>query len=77
MQTVLKVCDLYEPTLFLHAMSFFFFLLGVTRKQLGLTFLGETKQDIASLVGDICLEIEGIDRNVCTISCPIERSVVR
>ncbi|KAH0827331.1 hypothetical protein J3R83DRAFT_3958 [Lanmaoa asiatica] len=34
---------------------------GVARKQLGLTFLGETKQEFASLVGDICLEVEGID----------------
>ncbi|KAF8550669.1 hypothetical protein OG21DRAFT_383284 [Imleria badia] len=35
---------------------------GVTRKQLGLSFLGETKDNFASVVGDLCLEIEGVDR---------------
>ncbi|KAF8693163.1 hypothetical protein AX14_002308 [Amanita brunnescens Koide BX004] len=34
---------------------------SVCRKQLGLTFLGETSE-ISSVVGDICLEIDGIDR---------------
>ena len=45
------------------------FLLGVSRKQLGLTFLGETKQDFACVIGDICLEIEGVDRKVRTTPC--------
>ena len=40
---------------------------GVTRKQLGLTFLGETRQNLTLLVGDICFEMEGIDRTVCTL----------
>ncbi|KAI9572352.1 FAD binding domain-containing protein [Boletus coccyginus] len=35
---------------------------GVCRKQLGLTFLGETRQAFESVFGDICLEIEGLDR---------------
>ncbi|KAF8707335.1 hypothetical protein AX14_013601 [Amanita brunnescens Koide BX004] len=34
---------------------------GVCRKQLGLTFLGETSE-MSSVVGDICLEVDGIDR---------------
>ena len=45
------------------------FLLGVTRKELGLTFLGETKHDFSSVVGEICVEIEGVDRKVLTIPC--------
>ena len=44
-------------------------LVGVTRKQLGLTFLGETKQEFSSVVGDICLEVEGLDRKVRAFSC--------
>ncbi|KAG6378333.1 FAD-binding monooxygenase [Boletus reticuloceps] len=32
---------------------------GVTRKLLGLTFLGE---NYSCLIGDLCLEIEGVDR---------------
>ncbi|KAG9316190.1 hypothetical protein JVU11DRAFT_2214 [Chiua virens] len=36
---------------------------GITRKQLGLSFLGETRQDLVAVVGDICLENEGLDRN--------------
>ena len=58
-----KVCDPYEQTLLLYS----YFLLGVTRKQLGLTFLGETRQDLVSVIGDICLEIEGVDRKVRAI----------
>ena len=42
---------------------------GVTRKQLGLTFLGETRQDFVSVIGDVCLEVNGIDRKVGAISC--------
>ena len=40
---------------------------GVTRKQLGLSFLGETTQDFTSAIGDVCLEIEGLDRKVSTM----------
>ncbi|KAF8547273.1 hypothetical protein OG21DRAFT_942537 [Imleria badia] len=36
----------------------------VTRKQLGLSFLCETKPDFWSVVGDICLDIEGVDRKI-------------
>jgi 2-polyprenyl-6-methoxyphenol hydroxylase-like FAD-dependent oxidoreductase len=36
---------------------------GVTRKQLGLTFLGETRNDFHAIVGDIRLEIKGLDRD--------------
>ncbi|KAG2079204.1 hypothetical protein BDR04DRAFT_1112476 [Suillus decipiens] len=35
---------------------------GVTRKQLGLTFLGETRDDIRMVMGDICLKAAGLDR---------------
>ncbi|KAF8659123.1 hypothetical protein AX14_007657, partial [Amanita brunnescens Koide BX004] len=35
---------------------------GVCRKQLGLTFLGETRDEMNSVVGDICMEVDGIDR---------------
>ncbi|KAF8124922.1 FAD binding domain-containing protein [Boletus edulis] len=35
---------------------------SITRKQLGLAFLGETVQDFGCVVGDLCLEIEGVDR---------------
>lgn len=66
--TVLEVCDLYEPTLLLQDPCLFF--PGVTRKQLGLAFLGETVQDFSSLVGDVCLEVEGIDREVPNL-CPL------
>ncbi|KAG9316191.1 hypothetical protein JVU11DRAFT_2216 [Chiua virens] len=44
--------------------DFCFPLAGVTRKQPGLSFLGETRQEFASVVGDICIEIEGLNRNV-------------
>lgn len=40
--------------------------LGVVRKQLGLSFLEETLDDQAFLVGDV--EIEGIDREVCQLT---------
>lgn len=40
------------------------FFLGVTRKQLGLTFFGETKENMGAVVGDIRIEVEGIDRKV-------------
>ncbi|KAF9219598.1 hypothetical protein BS17DRAFT_804337 [Gyrodon lividus] len=36
---------------------------GVTRKQLGLTFLGETRGELRSIVGDIRLEVKGLDRD--------------
>ncbi|KAI5982313.1 FAD binding domain-containing protein [Pisolithus albus] len=35
---------------------------GVTRKQLGLTFLGTTREDNFLVLGDIRLEVEGLDR---------------
>ncbi|KIK17625.1 hypothetical protein PISMIDRAFT_214758 [Pisolithus microcarpus 441] len=35
---------------------------GVTRKQLGLTFLGTTQEDNFLVLGDIRLEVEGLDR---------------
>ncbi|KAG2358919.1 FAD binding domain-containing protein [Suillus spraguei] len=35
---------------------------GVTRKQLGLTFLGETRNDIQVVIGDIRLKAAGLDR---------------
>lgn len=41
-----------------------FFLVGVTRKQLGFTFLGDSKQEFSSVIGDICIQVEGIDREV-------------
>ena len=41
---------------------------GVTRKQLGLSFLGETRQDFTSVIGDVCVEIEGLDRKVGSTS---------
>ncbi|KIJ19100.1 hypothetical protein PAXINDRAFT_166970 [Paxillus involutus ATCC 200175] len=36
---------------------------GVTRKQLGLTFLGETREDMHAIIGDIRLEVKGLDRD--------------
>ncbi|KAF9230311.1 FAD binding domain-containing protein [Melanogaster broomeanus] len=36
---------------------------GVTRKQLGLTFLGETRDDFRAIIGDVRLEIKGLDRD--------------
>ncbi|KAF9239162.1 FAD binding domain-containing protein [Melanogaster broomeanus] len=36
---------------------------GVTRKHLGLTILGETRDDIRTIIGDIRLEIKGLDRD--------------
>ncbi|KAH7883312.1 FAD binding domain-containing protein [Phlebopus sp. FC_14] len=36
---------------------------GVTRKQLGLTFLGETRDDVRLLLGDIRLTSEKLDRD--------------
>ncbi|KIK98566.1 hypothetical protein PAXRUDRAFT_133959 [Paxillus rubicundulus Ve08.2h10] len=36
---------------------------GVARKQLGLTFLGETREDMHLVTGDICLEVKGLDRD--------------
>ncbi|KAG0703601.1 FAD binding domain-containing protein [Suillus ampliporus] len=35
---------------------------GVVRKQLGLTFLGETRDDFCIITGDICLKGVGLDR---------------
>jgi hypothetical protein len=41
--------------------------LGVMRKKLGLTFLGESKEDIF-VTGDICLKGPSLDREVCPFS---------
>jgi hypothetical protein len=41
---------------------------GVVRKQLGLTFLGETRDDIRLIMGDIRLHGVGLDRAVRPIS---------
>ena len=38
--------------------------LGACRKFLGLTFLGETRDEMNSVVGDICMEVDGLDREV-------------
>ncbi|KAG2153642.1 FAD binding domain-containing protein [Suillus bovinus] len=35
---------------------------GIVRKQLGLTFLGETRGDVRLVLGDICLNGVGLDR---------------
>ena len=40
-------------------------LIGAVRKQLGLTFMGETRDDIHILVTDIRLKGAGLDRQVC------------
>jgi hypothetical protein len=37
---------------------------GVARKQLGLTFLGETRDDVRMVMGDIRLHGVGLDRTV-------------
>ena len=50
-------------TVYISADQLFSFPAGVCRKQLGLTFLGETSE-MSSVVGDICLEVDGIDREV-------------
>ncbi|KAI5982021.1 FAD-binding monooxygenase [Pisolithus marmoratus] len=36
---------------------------GVTRKQLGLSFLGTTREDIYMVLGDIRLDVKGLDRD--------------
>ena len=41
---------------------------GVVRKQLGLTFLGETRDDTRIVTGDICLKGVGLDRVVSQFS---------
>ncbi|KAG2360526.1 hypothetical protein BDR07DRAFT_1486945 [Suillus spraguei] len=35
---------------------------GVVRKQLGLAFLGETREDLRTVLGDICFRAVGLDR---------------
>jgi hypothetical protein len=42
---------------------------GVVRKQLGLTFLGETRDDIRIVTGDIRLKGVGLDRAVRRVFC--------
>jgi 2-polyprenyl-6-methoxyphenol hydroxylase-like FAD-dependent oxidoreductase len=41
---------------------------GIVRKQLGLTFLGETRDDVRMVMGDIRLHGVGLDRAVRSIS---------
>ena len=41
------------------------YIVGVVRKGLGLSFLGETRDDIPIVTGDIRLTADGIDRKVC------------
>ncbi|KAG8213559.1 hypothetical protein J3R82DRAFT_10212 [Butyriboletus roseoflavus] len=53
-----ETCEVFEASYLIGADG----ARGLTRKELGLTFLGETRQDFSSVVGDICLEMEGIDR---------------
>ena len=50
--------------LFALAEYFVSFPLGVCRKFLGLTFLGETRDEMTGVVGDICMEVDGLDRDV-------------
>ncbi|KAH7925920.1 hypothetical protein BV22DRAFT_1033415 [Leucogyrophana mollusca] len=53
---------------------------GVTRKQLGLTFLGETRDELRLLTGDIRLRGKGIDRvhwhRFETVEGQVERGVM-
>ncbi|KAI6159773.1 hypothetical protein EDD17DRAFT_1609089, partial [Pisolithus thermaeus] len=41
---------------------------GMTRKQLGLTFLGTTLEGDPMVLGDVRLETKGLDRDVCITS---------
>ena len=50
-----------SPLIFYIIVSFH---LGVCRKFLGLTFLGETRDEMNSVVGDICMDVDGIGREV-------------
>jgi hypothetical protein len=40
-------------------------MIGIVRKQLGLTFLGETRSDQFIVTGDIRLKCPFLDREVC------------
>ncbi|KAG2111328.1 uncharacterized protein F5147DRAFT_772046 [Suillus discolor] len=44
---------------------------GIVHKQLGLTFLGETRDDIQIVTGDIRLTGVGLDRVICAVSKPV------
>jgi hypothetical protein len=47
---------------------------GVVRKQLGLPFLGETRDDTRIVTGDICLTGVGLDREVRPFSTHLRTS---
>ncbi|KIK12274.1 hypothetical protein PISMIDRAFT_689608 [Pisolithus microcarpus 441] len=48
---------------------------GVTRKQLGLSFLGTTREDDLMVLGDIHLETKGLDRDHWHFLSPMSRDV--
>ncbi|KAI6154838.1 FAD binding domain-containing protein [Pisolithus tinctorius] len=49
---------------------------GMTRKQLGLTFLGTTREDNFIVLGDIRLEAEGLDRDHWHFFGPMSQNMV-
>ncbi|KAI6018037.1 hypothetical protein PISMIDRAFT_570228 [Pisolithus microcarpus 441] len=49
---------------------------GVTRKQLGLSFLGTTREDDLMVLGDIHLETKGLDRDHWHFLSPMSRDVI-
>ena len=60
------VAKAFFSPLILYVLAEYFvsFPLGVCRKFLGLTFLGETRDEMTGVVGDICMEVDGLDRDV-------------
>ncbi|KAI6098041.1 FAD binding domain-containing protein [Pisolithus thermaeus] len=49
---------------------------GVTRKQLGLTFLGTTREDNFMVIGDIRLEAKGLDRDHWHFFSPMSQDMI-
>ncbi|KAI6108283.1 FAD binding domain-containing protein [Pisolithus sp. B1] len=49
---------------------------GITRKQLGLTFLGTTREDNFMVIGDIRLEANGLDRGHWHFFSPMSQDMI-
>ncbi|KAI6099533.1 hypothetical protein EV401DRAFT_2143472 [Pisolithus croceorrhizus] len=49
---------------------------GITRKQLGLTFLGTTREDGVMVLGDIRLEAKGLDRDCWHVFSPMSHDMI-
>ena len=55
---------MFSPLIFRLGLILCVISVGICRKLLGSTFLGDTRDEMNSVVGDICMEVDGIDREV-------------